>query len=282
MATAQPIYLKQNEYKYISSETRWATPFYVMRRFSDGALGEVAQNGKDGNTYTDGFDSDASRSFYASDPAGGVGKVARLTVPAGGGGVNAFGGSITSHRRTYKGDVAYFGCRMYVPAALDWTAVQGTVTLRNKFLRVMNKRADGSQVGYNDLYILRDPSLHGGMQFEFIKEGQASWADVGDASNQFVRDTWETYQMAIHCDNIPVDQGGTGRVEIFKNGERIANITKIETLSTADGYLDFAKFFTLWDDAGASSEQTLYLDDVFYTNVKPTTTDSTGNLRHEQ
>lgn len=285
MATAQPVYLKQNGFKYLSTN-QWNRPKYDKRSFSDGTAGQEAQNNNSG--LSDGWDTFAGGSSYADDPAGGPSKVCQTRVPINSKGALSVGGAIQTGKIFRKGDVVYVGCRTYYPQSFDMTAVKNVpATSRQKFLRLYVKDGSGQFTsGYNDLYIIRDPDAAAkGCQFQYIKEGEvggASWRNIGDRTHDIVKDTWESYQMAIYLDDVEESQGGSGRVEVFKNGELIDVVTNVKTINHPDDEIYDFLCFTYWDDAESSSEQTWYIDDAFVTNLEPDGVDSMGNKRFNQ
>ena len=90
------------------------------------------------------------------------------------------------------------------------------------------------------------------------------------------RNEWDTYEFYLKLDNVPVSQGGTGRVRVWKNGVLLSDITNRETLKDATDVADLSYMFTYWN-GGAPQTQSLYLDDVVATNTTPAARDAQGN-----
>ena len=159
----------------------------------------------------------------------------------------------------------------YFPAGFDHYAYgEGN---RLKFLRIHTLTAGGSNIGYNDLYFSAKSVT---TPFAFIYEGAPNWVTMGKLDDLPVQDTWESYEMAVTLDTVPVANGGKARVRIWKNGELLKDITDRITLKHEDAYANRALLFTYWN-GGAPKDQHMYVDEITVTNEVPSRRDSQGN-----
>jgi hypothetical protein len=143
---------------------------------------------------------------------------------------------------------------------------------RLKFLRLQTYSAGGENMGYPDLYVNTKGSS---IPFRWIYEGEQKWSDVGEAEDLIVKDTWESYQMAVTFDDTPKDEGGLAEVRIWKNGKRLVHITDRQTLTADTDFSNRALLFTYWNGA-APKTQHMYADEIIITNEPPLTVDAYG------
>lgn len=126
-----------------------------------------------------------------------------------------------------------------------------------KFLRLHNRRADGSNGGYNDLYV--DNADGPESVLRVIKEVHNVW-EVYDGP-ALPRDTWERYEMQIVVDHVPVDDGGEGRFRVWRDDELIFDRTDVPTVVGEGDVLDYLYIFTYWNNE-APPANTAFIDEL--------------------
>jgi len=174
-----------------------------------------------------------------------------------------------------KGDEGWVRFRLYMPNGFDYSATSGG---RLKFIRWTTKNSGGGNAGYMDWY-WNAPGMVPPFQVirEFDTCSTNCWQKFGTASDAPVQGRWETYEMYIKLDDKAVDQGGTGRVRVWKNGKLMGDLTNRPTLpNDANDTVVSIKIFSYWN-GGSPKNQFLYFDDLVATNVNPGSFDSQGN-----
>ncbi len=180
--------------------------------------------------------------------------------PEDGGGFGRWGGGLNIDPNVPKGGEVWVRVRVYWPSSFEFTA-----TPFMKFLRLHNKVGDGSNGGYNDLYI--DKANGTEQVLRSIKEVHDIW-EVYDGK-PIPRDTWETYEMYLFVDDVTVDDGGNARMRIWRDGELIFDRTDVPTITEAEGVIDLFYLFTYWNNEDPP-HNFLYVDDlVIATQTSP-------------
>lgn len=214
-----------------ASATSAGEPFWTMRfDFNDGAVGERVA----------GLDA-AGGTKYTTEQSYEGGKAAVLNARRGKENYGRWGGRVRFPTRLHKGDKIWWRVRTFWPMGTDYSA-----NPRLKFLRIHTCTANGANQGYNDIYINTPGSK---IPFQFIYEGAQRWSYVSSAEDAIVPDKWETYEFFLRLDDRSVDDGGQARVQFWKNGKLLKDITDRKTLKLANDYVDCGLLFTYWNSS---------------------------------
>lgn len=249
---------------FVALASQSALAWTIKADFDSGEIGTKADRGGDG------FSGAGGLSYYSSEQAVN-GQSAKLTIQEGSTGYGSWGGEFIFPEALTKGDTVWYQVYTYFPVGFDHYAYgEGG---RLKFLRLQTKSASGNNHGYVDLYIDRknDP-----IPFKWIYEGAARWKNVGEPSDIITPGRWESYQMRVTFDNIPVSSGGTAEVLVWKNGRLMQHITDTPTLREATDIANRALLFTYWN-GGAPKTQSMYVDEITLTTESPHSSDTYGN-----
>ncbi|EON92747.1 hypothetical protein MARLIPOL_08339 [Marinobacter lipolyticus SM19] len=234
--------------------------------FENGSVGAKTQSSS-----SEDFDDAAGGTYFTDEQILSGNLAAKLTVTAGDTAFGRWGGIINFPEVLKKGDEIWFRVNTFFPDGFNWDSTSSGNLL--KFLRVHVQTSSGANSGYNDWYLTPEATT---IPHQFIYEGQQQWFRFGAASDEIQRGRWETYEMYIKLDNIPVDQGGTARVRVWKDGRLLSEITGAETLNSATDTSDRAHLFTYWN-GGAPKTQHMYVDDIVVTSDTPANRDANGN-----
>lgn len=235
--------------------------FYAS--FDEGVLGQKADKGGDG------FHGAGGKSIYTNEQRL-KGHAVKMQIQKGEEGYGNWGG-VFPYPKTYKGETIWFLVHTYMPKEFDHYAYSAGNRL--KFLRLQTLTATGNNIGYNDIYFDMKNVVN---PFAYIYEGENAWVEIGGASDYPVKDTWESYEIAVTFDNVSVDKGGKAQVKFWKNGVLLKDITNRITLRDADAYSDRALLFTYWN-GGSPKDQFMYADEIVVTNETPSQVDAHGN-----
>lgn len=238
--------------------------FLIHAHFNDGIVGQKAQTGESG----DAFHGAAGQSTYSNEQVL-DGKSAKLSINEGETGFGVWGGEFF-YPNVYRGETIWFSVHTYFPLDFDhYSYGQGN---RLKFLRIQTLTPENRNQGYNDFLIDMKGSSN---PFKWIYEGQQIWKDVGLPKDQIVKGKWENYQMAVTFDTVSKNEGGLAEAWIWKNGILLEHITDRITLKNRNDYSNRALLFTYWN-GGAPKTQSMYVDEIKITNIKPTTKGNRG------
>ena len=150
-----------------------------------------------------------------------------------------WGGIIPIRPGLAEGQEVWVRLYVYWPESFEFSAAPWM-----KFLRLHNADADGENAGYNDLYIHNADGPESVLRT--IKEVHNIWA-VNDGP-PIPRGRWERYEMHLYIDDVSVDDGGEGRVRIWRDGERIFDRTDVPTITGPGGVIDGFYLFTYWNN----------------------------------
>lgn len=219
------------------------------------------------------FWSDGAKSTVTSVNSSSGGKSCKFAV---GQNSTLWGGGFVLPQTMKKGDEGWVRFRLFLPNGFDYNSYSSGSHL--KFIRWTTKNSSGGNAGYEDWYWDQDGVVP---PFKVIREFDTScttncWQRFGKASDKPQRGTWETYEMYVKFDNVPVDQGGTGRVRVWKNGALMGDLTNRPTLPNAPDTVVSVKIFSYWN-GGSPATQELYFDDLVSTNIRPSARDTQGN-----
>ena len=243
-----------------------ASAWTIYADFDSGELGAKADR------LTDGFSGAGGSSLYSNETAI-RGNSAKLHIEDGETGYGRWGGEFIFPEKAYRGDSLWYQVHVYFPEGFDhYSYGEGN---RLKFLRIQTLSRDNKNRGYLDLYIDKKGST---TPFKWIYEGASKWSNVGNQSDMIIKDRWESYQMQVTLDTVPVSEGGEAEVRLWKNGELLSYITDRATLKTETDYVNRALLFTYWN-GGAPKTQSMFADEITITNETPDNFDDRGNPR---
>ena len=196
----------------------------------------------------------AGRSVISAEQAHAGKQSVRMEIhPEDKGGFGNWGAVLPIRPALTKGQEVWMRLYVYWPAEFQFTASPWM-----KFLRFHTRSGDsGKNTGYNDLYIER--SNEKGSVLRSIKEVHDKWAVYEGSPIPHGR--WERYEMYLYLDDVPVKDGGKGRVRIWRDGERIFDRTDVPTLVGAKDLMDGFFLFTYWNNE-KPPENHCYIDDL--------------------
>lgn len=226
----------------------------------------------DGESLTNNNPFDAAGRTTASQEQSYSGSTsARMEIRGGdNGGFGHWGGIIPITPNLGKGGEIWVRMRVYWPQEFEFSA-----TPWMKFIRLHNRNSHGENGGHNDLYV--DEADKSESVLRCIKEQHDQWQVYN--GNPIPRDQWETYEMYLFVDELSVDEGGQGRMRIWRDTELIFDRTDVPTISDAGGVIDYLYIFTYWNNE-MPPNNIVYLDDiVIATNESPPNhQDANGNV----
>lgn len=233
--------------------------------------------------FFDDFESYADGESLARNPFGSAGRTtasaeqaargsqsARMEIRRGdGGGFGRWGGILPLRPRLVAGQEVWVRLDVYWPSSFEFSA-----TPWMKFIRVHTRTETGENGGYNDLYV--DEADQRRSVLRTIKEGHDRWEVYG--GDPIPRDTWERYEMYLFLDDASVDEGGEGRVRIWRDGELIFDRTDVPTLPP-NGDADYVYLFTYWNNERPPDNH-CYVDDLVIatSDNPPPNVDPAGNV----
>lgn len=232
---------------------------WLYASFDDVPVGESLGGNAPFNTAGRTVSSDAQS--YAG------GQSAQMEIRAGdAGGFGQWGGVVTLPDIA-QGQSVWVRLWIYWPSDFEFSAQPWM-----KFIRLHERRADGGNGGYNDLYVDRADETQSVLRC--IKEVHDVW-EVYDGE-PIARDTWERYEMQIVVDDVPVDDGGGARFRVWRDDALIFDRTDVPTVTGEGSVLDGLYLFTYWNNE-MPPDNTAYIDELAVTfddNPPPLTDDS--------
>ena len=258
-----------------------------MAGLPDGGL--IDDAGTDGGPidfvpyYADGFESyedgqrlsgvafgSAGRTTASAEQAARGVQSARMAIePQDRGGFGKWGGIVDIEPALTAGQEVWVRLDVYWPSSFEFSA-----TPWMKFLRLHSRFGDGSNGGFNDLYIRNADRRRDVLRT--IKEIHNQWEIYG--GEPIPRDRWERYEMYLSIDDVPVDEGGQGRVRIWRDDVLIFDREDVPTIPDAEGDIHAFYLFTYWNNEAPPSSH-CYVDDlVIATSASPPpNVDADGN-----
>jgi hypothetical protein len=212
----------------------------------------------------------AGRTVASSNQAHSGDRSARMAIrSADAGGFGQWGGLLEIAPPLAKGGEVWVRLYVYWPSSFVFNASPWM-----KFLRLHNRAGDGKNAGYNDLYVDKADATTSVLRT--IKEFHDVWA-VYDGP-PLRRDAWERYEMYLRVDDLAVDQGGQGRVRIWRDDTLIFDRTDVPTITQADGTIDYFYLFTYWNDE-SPPDNDCFIDDLVIATDRspPPNRDAAGN-----
>jgi hypothetical protein len=246
-----------------------ASAWRVELNFNAGKIGDKAETPVGGM----GFNDAAGNTYYSSAYSFEGGKSAEMNITQGCTCFGTWGGVILHPTKLVKGNEIWFRVRTLMPQGFNWDSYGEGGHL--KFLRVHTQTAAGANEGYDDWYINPKGTTEN-VSHKFIFEGEQQWDYFAPKSEMPVLGVWETYEMYLKLDDVPVSAGGQARVRVWKNGKLLKDITNRKTLKTPTSVSDRTHLFTYWNGS-APQTQKMYVDDIVLTSDKPSALDSQGN-----
>lgn len=241
-----------------------ASAWTILADFDSGPIGTKASR------TNDGFSSAAGGSLYSNETSI-RGHSAKLNIEEGKTGYGMWGGEFMFPEKLVRGDTIWYQVHVYFPEDFDhYSYGEGN---RLKFLRIHTESSENKNRGYVDFLLDMKGSTN---PFKWIYEGENRWRNVGKPEHMIVKGVWESYQLQVTFDTIPVESGGEAETRIWKNGVLIGHITNRLTLKENTDVSDRALLFTYWN-GGSPKTQEMYVDEITITNETPNWTDSQGN-----
>lgn len=211
---------------------------------------------------------------YSGEQTRSGNRSARLSIAEGTDGWGHFGGVISFPEHVRKGETVRVRASFWMPVGFEPNQRNGEAL---KFLRVHTADSRGTHVGYHDVLFNRMPDLAiGAYVWGYEGGGYVNYVRPFGASQPFAKERWETFEWAITMDNVPVAEGGSARVLMWKNGTLMVDIRDARTLTDAGGFATRFLLFTFWNGL-AQKDTHIFLDDLTITNRMPLNKDKSGN-----
>ncbi len=182
-------------------------------------------------------------------------QAAQMEIRSGDAGGFGQWGGVVSLPDLPEGETIWVRLWAYWPSDFEFSAAPWM-----KFIRLHNRMADGSNGGYNDLYI--DNADGPDSVLRVIKETHDVW-EVYDG-DPIPRELWERYEMQIVVDDTPVDDGGEARFRVWRDDALIFDRTDVPTVNGEGGVLDGLYLFTYWNNEMPPDNQ-MYIDELAIT-----------------
>ncbi len=241
-----------------------APAWTIYADFDSGEIGTQADSGGDG------FSGAGGGSLYSNETSI-KGNSAKLHIEEGKTGWGTWGGAFNFPEKLYRGDKIWYQVHTYFPEDFDhYSYGEGN---RLKFLRIQTKSAANQNQGYVDFLIDKKSSENA---FKWIYEGENKWWNAGEPSDMIVKGRWESYQIQVTFDTVPLDFGGKAESRVWKNGVLIEHITNRKTMKENSDVSTRALLFTYWN-GGSPKTQSMYVDEITITNETPGWMDAQGN-----
>tara|TARA_S200002703_G_scaffold101771_1_gene88201 strand:+ start:2850 stop:3749 length:900 start_codon:yes stop_codon:yes gene_type:complete len=292
MATIRPIFADQQGWYQLSQNDKYLNrPCHHLRTFQDGVVGDIAQNGKDGNTYTDGWDSNAGGSTYSDEVLFNGKQVCKSFLPKGSDGALSLGGSVYKGLAVKRYETLIQRAILRFPAEFDFDeSMPG-----GGAMKLLRQRV--GDVGHVDVYINAPSNGYEG-DFKFVCEVHTSAHDgnphhAGPHNSNVTiahayaipRDEWFEICFAVTYDNLSVDDGGYARAMIWVKDDLLIDITSIHTMNSGEETVNITHLCTYFNannnpgqpDHGVTKDMWFYCAEYEISNLLQTYTDAIGN-----
>ena len=195
--------------------------------------------------------------------------VCQMSVTGGSTAFGQWGGILTFPNKLSRGTEIWMRVRTYFPSGFNYNSTgEGGVL---KFLRVKTESSAAVHEGYSNWLIMPEGSSP---SYDWIMEGNSPQnIYFGSTSDAVQRGVWETWEMYLKLDNVPMSQGGTARARLYKNGKLLKDIQDQETLMTATSKATDFYLFTYWN-GGAPKSQSMFIDSMTVTTDTPSNRDA--------
>lgn len=187
------------------------------------------------------------------------------------------GGAFNFPSDLKKNDEFWMRFRLYMPAGFDYNVYSSGEFL--KFMGIDTMTQGGTVAA---LYILLSKENDGNSPYNthLTDDNCVSYQDCkmffGGQNDKPQRGVWQTYELYIKLSDVPADQGGTGRMRVWRNGKLIGDLTRRPTMNNASDIANLGRLFTYWN-GGPIKTQSMYIDDLVATNETPAARDAAGN-----
>ena len=187
------------------------------------------------------------------------------------GGFGRWGGIVPIKPALARGAEIWVRLNVYWPQDFQFSASPWM-----KFVRLHNRTGEGSNGGYNDLYVDKANGTHSVLRT--IKERHDRWQTYDGPA--LPRGRWETYEVYLFVDHKPVDAGGQARFRVWRDAHLIFDRTDVPTISRPDGTIDYLYLFTYWNNEAPPANH-LFIDDLTIATSAspPPSRDQAGNRR---
>ena len=192
-------------------------------------------------------------------------------------GSTGWGSGFQFPNQLQKGGEFWMRFRLWMPTDFDYGVYSSGDKL--KFIGIDTKDSQGTPAIWYWEWTREnggEPPYGAIMSNDNCTDYHDCWQFFGANNQKPQRGTWETYEVYVKYDNVPADQGGTGRIRTWKNGVLVGELTRRPTLNNASDTVDAARIFSYWN-GGSPKTQHMYLDDFIATNVTPSGRDASGN-----
>lgn len=205
----------------------------------------------------DGLDDLAGASVYTTEQVYAGARSMKTSITAGSDGFGNFGGTITLPSTLSKGNTLWLDLYAFFPTGfvID-TPTNGSL----KFIRIRQRTAASTHVGYFDLSLCDDDGAVDPQQFRMIKEDTSGWVSFG-ASGSVTRNAWHRISMQLVLDNVLQSSGGTARVRVWQNSSLLVDNATIRTMLNATDVASDFYLFTYWNGT-APQTQSCYIDNI--------------------
>lgn len=222
-------------------------------------------------TFDDSVKHSGNKSYRCRLPKGSHGETSRWMLSV---------GDLPTY--IYVGDEIWWRVWVYLPADYEWSPDRPG----NKFMRFHNYKGDGSNKQYIDTY-----SKTNGILVENWANGVGTFYDtlgikVGSSvvnnspklgyNSNGAYIGWEAIEGYIK-----MGPAGQGIWRCWRNGKLWFEDKLTATAQDSGGYIRavnlFGHYSNTSNQAGSPKDQSVWVDDVFITNERPSNTDSKGN-----
>lgn len=284
MATAQPVYIKDNGFEHIALTNKWSNrPFHILRTFSDGTPGQSAQNNISG--LKDGWDIDAGGSTYADEILFNGKQVCKCTINKDSWGDLYVGGALEKNVNGERGQSVWMRIIANLPTAFDLDEAVDKV----KWLR---QRVQG--VGHADLY-LPSPKTNYPAPINLNCEAHTSQVggnipnngnrEIGKGSGwELPRNEWFEMGFQVLHDHTKKDDGGACVVRVWAGDQLLDEITSVYTMISGTESIPVVRLMNYFNapaksggGTGVTKDMHFYVAEIEVTNIPPSYTDAQGN-----
>jgi len=153
-----------------------------------------------------------------------------------------FGCTAALEHNLQKGDEVWVTTKVLLPVGSSYYAEDHL-----KWFRLHTKTSGGTDIGYNDMYLIPDGT------FAFIYEGEQVWSDPSGVKPP-VFGVWTSFEEHIVFDNVPASAGGGGLVHLWRDNELILTADNRQTLTASTDYSDAFFFWTYYNTRGGAPD----------------------------
>lgn len=220
----------------------------VAANFESGTVGNKAEG-------TSGFTEAGSQTILSSEKSASGSKSAKMTWPQGSDGWGIAHGYLDYPNVANESEI---WARAYFYFASPWSWSCNPVS---KVIRLHIAHSNGSNAGYHSILLNSAGNIVVSNEIADIQP---------DTGVKFDIDKWQSIEMYVKLSTSdPI-------FRIWKNGILIYEDRAHNTMSSTSDFSDSSYIMTYWN-GGAPQNQTQYVDEVLFTNERPSEVDSKGN-----